>query len=354
MALVALARQALGADVHPVVVPGGHDVQVILGEADGQLVKGIGGPDGHRHIVPHLVGPGFCALGQQGVIAQGADLLVAGQSLALEAGQIQGLAVPVAGGVDGGQLLDGEGLAGGDGDLELLLDDPAVHHDEALFLLGHTVHGKGEGGVEHKVDPRLLGGLVVLHVAALKQPLVPFREVLAAAVVHLAVDAAGQVQLHLPVQGGDLQLLGDQMQPVEGDKAAEHQLVPLAVGGGPDHPAHRLAGFQVEGPVIGLHLAGEQIEPQPVQPQVQPGHIGGVGQLGDLVVVELVEGAGHKQVPLLPCVELVGCIAQAQVAVALAHDGLSLAQILGLKAVLCHNPLVGTRIIHSHKKNPPK
>ena len=350
VALVALAGQALGADVHAVVVHGGHDVQMVLCKADGQLVKGILRLDGHRHVVPDLGSPGAGTLSQQSIVAQSADLLLTGQSLFLQGRELQTLAVAVAGSVHGGQLLDGQGLAGGDGHLEFLLDDAAVHHDEALFILGHAVHGEGEGGVEDKVNPRLAGGLVVLHVTALKEALVALREVLAAAVVHLAVDAAGDVQLHVAVQGSDLHFLGDEVQPVQRDKTAEHQLIPLAVGSGPDHPAGGLAGLEVEGPVIGLHLAGQQAEPHPVQPQVQTGDVGCVGQLGDLVVVEFVEGARHKQVPLLAGVEFVGGVAQAEIAVALAHDGLTFAQILRVKAVLSHNPVSSTRIIHSHKK----
>ena len=350
VALVPLAGQALGADVHPVVVGGGHDVEVVLREADGHLVEGVGGLDGDGDVVPHLGGPGRGALGQQGVIAQGAGLLLAGQGLGLESRGVEALAVFVAGGVDGGELLHRQGAAGGDIQLELLLDDAALHDDEALFVPGLAVHRKGEGGVEHEVDAGLLGGLVVLHVAALVQALVPLREVLAAAVVHLAVDAAGDVEGHGAVQRGDADLLGDEVEPLHRDEAGEHQPVAPAVGGGPDHPADRLAGLEVEGAVIALHLAGEQAEADAVQPQVQPGDVGGVGQLGDLVGVEFVEGAGHEEVPLLAGVELVGGVAQAEVAVALAHDGFAFAQVLGVEAVLGHDPVCRAGIIHTHKK----
>ena len=329
---------------------GGHDIQVVLRKADGQLVKGVGRVDGDRHIVPHFGGPGLGALRQQGVVAQGAGFLLAGQRLVLQGGQVQTFAVPVAGSVDGGQFLHRQGLAGGDGHLVLLLDDPAVHDDEALFLLGYAVHGKGEGGVEHKVDVRLPGGLDVLHMAAFKQALVPFGEVLAAAVVHLAVDAAGNVQRHRPVQRGDAEFLGDEVQTLHRNEPAEHQLIALAVGGGPHHPADRLAVFQVEGPVVGFHLAGQQAEAHPVQPQVQPGDVGGVGQLGHLVVIEFVEGACHKQIPLFAGVELIGGVAQAEIAVALAHDRLAFAQMLGIKGVFCYDPVRCAGIIHTHKK----
>ena len=351
VALVALARQALGANVHPVVVHGSHDVEVILCKADGQLIEGIFGLDGHRDIVPNPGRPGAGALLQQGIIAQTADFLLTGQSLFLQGRELQTLAVAVPGGVNGGELLDGQCLAGGDGYLEFLLDDAAIHHDEALFLLGHVVHGKRESGVEHKVNARLLGGLVVLHVAALKETLVALREVLAAAVVHLAIDAAHHVQLHIAVQRGDSEFLSNEVQPVQRDKAAENQLIPLAVGGSPDHPAGGLAGLEVESAVVGLDLAGQQVEPDPVQPQIQTGNVGCIGQLGDLVVVEFVEGARHKQIPLLARIEFVGGVAQAEIAIALAHDGFTLAQILRVKAVLCDNPVGSARVIHSHKKS---
>ena len=187
--------------------------------------------------------------------------------------------------------------------------------------------------------------------AAFKQALVPFGEVLAAAVVHLAVDAAGNVQRHRPVQRGDAEFLGDEVQALHRNEPAEHQLIALAVGGGPHHPADRLAVFQVEGPVIGFHLAGQQTEAHPVQPQIQPGDVGGVGQLGHLVVIEFVEGACHKQIPLFTGVELIGGVAQAEIAVALAHDRLAFAQMLGIKGVFCYDPVRCAGIIHTHKSS---
>ena len=118
------------------------------------------------------------------------------------------------------------------------------------------------------MDARLAGGLVVLHMAALKQPLVPFREVLAAAVIHLAVDAACNIQAHPAVQRGNPDLLGDEVEPLHRDKTAELQLAAFSVGGSPDHPANGLSGFEVEAPIVFLNRTGQQVETDSIQPKV--------------------------------------------------------------------------------------
>lgn len=348
MALVAFAGEALRADVHAVVVGGGHDVQVVLGEAHGQLVELVLSVDGDGDVVPDLARPGGGALGKQLVVAEPARGLMPGERLVVQLVVAQAFAVAVAGGVDAGELFYAERAARGDGYLIFLGYHAAVDDDEAGLLARLAVHGEGEGGVEYKVDLRLSGGLAVLHVAALEEALVALGEVLAAGIRHAPVDAAGNVEQGLAVEGPDAELLADDVQPLHGHEAAEAELIAPAVRGLPDDLADGFAGFEVQGPVVVLHRAGEQAEALPVELYLQPGDVGRVWQLGDLVVVELVESAGHEEVALFAGVEFVRGVAKAEIAVALAHDGFALAQVFGLEAALRDYPVFRPRVVHAH------
>ncbi len=340
VALVALAGEALGPDVHPVVMGGGHQLHMVLCEADDQLVKG-GAVNGDGHPIPHLLRPAGGGLRSQGIESGGLILLQLRQGVLLHLGHGQARGLLVPGGVDVGEFLHHQSLACLHVKRELGVHPAAENVDVALGGLLRPVQIEPMGGVHHKGDVGLNGAGDELEVLLIVEAGLALGEVLGAVAGHPPVNAGLEGDGSI-LAGGHGDPDRDGVQPFQGDDALKAQLIPLALGRAPLHLALQQAGFQVQRPGVAVDGALGQVEPNSVQGQLNVGHIGGVGQLGDLLLGELVKGARHQQVTGLPQVLLLCGGAQAQIAVAQAEVGLHLAQGAGVEVGFYDLPLAFT------------
>lgn len=170
---------------------------------------------------------------------------------------------------------------------------------------------------------------------------------LAAGIIHPAIDTAVKPERTVRRQRGYANLLCDYMFAEHRYHAAEFQSVLVSFGALPQDGANHFAVFQAQLTAVLQDLTPLGLKQFAIQPEIQPCNIRCVGQFCYLTVIELVKGSRHKQIPLLPRIVLVRGISQAQITVALAHDCLTFAQVFYVKGILNNFPFRCFAIIHT-------
>ena len=345
MSLVPFSAEALGTYAHPVVVRRGHDGQVILGKADGQLVKGILGGYLNLRLCPFFFPEGL-TLGKQGVVAQGFHLPDGCQAIFLNLLGGAGLQSLVPAGVNGGELFHHQGVPPIQMKGVVPENLSSAHGHDPGNVPGFPVHLEQMGLGGHKINAALVGLAGVLEILPVIGALLQLQKMLGTAVGHLAVEAGAEHHIHFPGDRTKGDFLPDEGQPGPGYKPGKLQLILCALRCLPGNAPAKLPGAQIQGTVIGENLSRVQGKPAAVQGQLCPQHVRTVGQLRHLIFIGAVEAACHKQTPPLSQVAFLRGRAQAHIAVSQGENRLSLSQLLPAEPGFSNQPLRSPGVVH--------
>ena len=177
--------------------------------------------------------------------------------------------------------------------------------------------------------------------------LIPFGKMLRAMIGNSAINTGDNFQADIRI-GFYLDTGAQQMIVCQRNKPLEGKADIFAVTGVQRDFAGQLTVFEVEGTAVIRRIAFRQRKTGTVYPNIHPGQIGKVRQLGNLIIIKFIEGTGHKQPSGLADIAFLKGGTLTDIPVAQRKNSFAFAEVTGIKRTFFYQPVfqrAGTFVI---------